>query len=165
MRVNKAIRAREIRVIGADNNQIGIVPLQEALKLAGEKGLDLVEVAAEAEPPVCRIMNYGKYKYEQSKKVHQAHRKEKRGGVKEIKMRPRIEEHDYQVKLRHAQEFLNAGHRLKVTVVFYGREGSHRDIGRKILERLSSDLVTSGQVEGAFREEGASITLDIVPKS
>jgi translation initiation factor IF-3 len=141
------------------------LPIQEALKLADEAGLDLVEVAPQAEPPVCRIMDYGKYKYEQSKKAHQAHLKEKRGGVKEIKLRPMIEEHDYQVKLRHAQEFLNAGHRLKVAVVFYGREGNHRDIGRKILERLASDLATSGRVEGNVREERRSITLDIVPKS
>ncbi len=165
MRVNKAIRTGEVRVIGADNNQIGIVSREVALKLAREKGLDLVEVAAEAEPPVCRIMDYGKYKYEQSKKAHQARQKEKKGGVKEIKMRLKIEEHDYQVKLRHAQEFLNAGHRIRVTVVFYGRERNHRDIGRKILERLTSDLVTSGRVEGAVREEGGSIALDIVPKS
>lgn len=165
MRVNKAIRISEVRVIGADDNQVGIVPLQEALKLANEAGLDLVEVAPQAEPPVCRIMDYGKYKYEQSKKAHQAHRKQKGGGVKEIKLRPMIEEHDYQVKLRHAQEFLSAGHRLKLAVVFYGRERSRRDVGRKILERFTEDLIALGRAEGDVREERRSMALDIVPKS
>ena len=165
MRVNEAIRVSNVRVIGADNNQVGIISLQEALKLADEAGLDLVEVAPQAEPPVCRIMDYGKYKYKQSKKAHQAHRKQKGGGVKEIKLRPMIEEHDYQVKLRHAQEFLSAGHRLKLAVVFYGRERSHRDIGRKILERLTEDLVALGRAEGDVEEERRSIALDIVPKS
>ena len=165
MRVNEAIRVSNVRVIGADNNQIGIVSLQEALKLAREAGLDLVEVAPQAEPPVCRIMDYGKYKYEQSKKAHRAHRKQKGGWVKEIKLRPGIEEHDYQVKLRHAQDFLSAGHRLRLAVVFYGREREHQDIGRRILKRLTEELTAMGRVEGDVREEGRSIILDIVPKS
>jgi translation initiation factor IF-3 len=140
------IRAREVRVIGQEGGQLGIMAAQEAIQLAEEQGLDLVEVAPEARPPVCRIMDYGKYKYQQSKRLQQAKKKQKIISVKEIKLRPKTEEHDYQFKTQHVRRFLQDGHKTKVTVVFRGREMAHTELGRQMLDRVAVDLQDVGSV-------------------
>ena len=153
-----------MRVIGADGEQLGILSLEEALKLAEEKELDLVEVAPEARPSVCRIMNYGKFKYDQQKKEKEARRKQKTAELKEIKLHSNIEEHDYQVKLHSSQRFLQHSNRVKITMIFRGREMAHRDLGRRVIDRLIKDLEGLGQVEkNPFRLGRFLITI-IVPK-
>ncbi len=127
------------------------------MRLAKEKGLDLVEVAPQVSPPVCRIMDYGKYKYEQAKRSREARKKHKTAVLKEIKLRPNIGEHDYQVKLRHIQTFLKGGDKVKVTIMFRGREMQHQDIGRRILNRVATDLGDSVRVEEAVRMEGRNM--------
>ena len=139
------------------------MPTKQALDLAGEKGLDLVEVAPQASPPVCRIMDYGKYRYEQRRRTREAKKKQKTMEIKEIKLRPKIEEHDYQVKLRQAQRFLKGGDKAKVTIMFRGREMAHLDIGRKLLDRLANDVVDLGVVEVAARMEGRSMGMILAP--
>ena len=144
VRVNRRIRAREVRVIDADGEQRGIVPVQQAMALAEEAGLDLVEVAANARPPVCRIMDYGRYKYDEKKKAQETKRKQTVIAVKEVKIRPKTDEHDYQFKLRNAIRFLEAGDKVKVTIVFRGREITHKEIALERLKRVEEDLRTSG---------------------
>jgi len=136
---------------------------KEALKLAGEKDLDLVEVAPQANPPVCRIMDYGKYRYQQRKRAKESKRMQKTLETKEIKLRPKIEEHDYQVKLRQAQRFLKSGDKAKATIVFRGREMAHLDIGKKLLDRLANDVADLGMVETAVRMEGKSMGMILAP--
>ena len=163
-RINQQIRIKEIRVIGADGEQLGVLALEQALSLAKEKELDLVEIAPEVRPPVCRIMNYGKFKYDQQKKEKEARKKQKSKELKEIKLHANIEEHDYQVKLRNAQKFLQHSNRIKLTMIFRGREMTHLDLGRKVVDRLVKDLEGPGQVEkGPFRMGRFLITI-IVPK-
>lgn len=146
-RINEGIRAREVRVISAEGEQLGIMSTDEAIRVAQEQGLDLVEVAAASRPPVCRIMDYGRYKY-QLKKKQQGSKKRMAGQtMKEVKLRPKTEVHDYQVKLRHITRFLLEGHKVKVTVRFRGREMAHKDLGMEMLERItkdSGDLATVG---------------------
>ena len=152
-----------MRVIEHDGGQAGIMPVKEARKLAEAKGLDLVEVAPQASPPVCRIMDYGKYRYEQRKRTKESRKKQKNMEIKEIKLRPKIEEHDYQVKLRQAQRFLKGGDKTKATVMFRGREMAHLDIGKKLLDRLAHDVTDVGTVEMAARMEGRSMGLILAP--
>jgi translation initiation factor IF-3 len=159
------IRAREVRVIGQEGGQLGIMAAQEAIQLAEEQGLDLVEVAPEARPPVCRIMDYGKYKYQQSKRLQQAKKKQKIISVKEIKLRPKTEEHDYQFKTQHVRRFLQDGHKTKVTVVFRGREMAHTELGRQMLDRVAVDLQDVGSVEQTARQEGRNMTMVLSPRS
>lgn len=128
--VNWGIRAAEVRVIDADGRQVGIVPLKEAMRIAGEQGLDLVEVAPNANPPVCRVMNYGKFKYQQSKRTHEARKHQTVVHVKEVKVRPGTEEHDFQFKLRHVKRFLDEGNKVKISMLFRGREIAHPELGR-----------------------------------
>ncbi|NOX97667.1 MAG: translation initiation factor IF-3 [Nitrospirae bacterium] len=161
--MNARIKAVEVRVIEHDGSQSGIMPVKEALKLAEEKGLDLVEVAPQASPPVCRVMDYGKYRYEQRKRTKEAKKKQKITEIKEIKLRPKIEEHDYQVKLRQAQRFLKSGDKTKVTIVFRGREMAHLDIGKKLLDRFAGDMTDLGVVEVAARMEGRSMGMILAP--
>ena len=164
LRINARIRAKELRVIGADGEQLGILKTPEALRIAEQKDLDLVEVAPEAVPPVCRIMNYGKFKYSQRKKEKEARKKQKSAGLKEIKLRPTIEEHDYQVKLRSTQKFLEHHNRIKITMVFRGRQIAHFELGDRIVKRLVKDLEATGRVErGPYRERKVLITI-VVPK-
>jgi translation initiation factor IF-3 len=158
------IRAREVRVIGAEGGQLGIVSAQEALRLAEEQGLDLVEVAPDAKPPVCRIMDYGKYKYQQSKRLQQAKKRQKVISIKEIKLRPKTEEHDYRFKTEHVRRFLQDGHKTKVTVVFRGREIAHTDLGLRMLERIVSDIEDIGLVEQTPRQEGRNMTIVLSPR-
>lgn len=164
MRRNREILAPEVRVIGADGEQVGILAIAEALELAGENSLDLVEVSPNAEPPVCRVMDYGKYVFEQNKKNHAAKKKQKQIQIKEVKFRPGTEEGDYQVKLRNLIRFLSGGDKAKVTLRFRGREMAHRDLGAKLLDRVRDDLAELGQVEQFPKMEGRQMTMVIAPK-
>jgi len=147
-----------------DGEQIGVLPIAEALRIAEEAELDLVEVAAEAKPPVCRIMDYGKYLFEENKKKHAARKKQKQIQIKEIKFRPGTEEGDYQVKLRNLIRFLNDGDRAKITLRFRGREMAHQELGLKLLKRIEADLEEVGTVEQFPRLEGRQMVMVIVPK-
>ena len=149
----------------ADNgDQLGVLGIQDALKKAEEAGLDLVEIAPTAVPPVCRIMDHSKYKYEQEKKEKEAKKKQKVVHIKEIRMGPKIGEHDYQFKLRHLTDFLKKGDKVKVTMIFRGREMAHIDLGRKILDRLASDISALGEIEEQPRLEGRFINMIIRAK-
>jgi translation initiation factor IF-3 len=159
------IRAREVRVISQEGGQLGIMTVQDAIQFAEEQGLDLVEVAPEARPPVCRVMDYGKYKYQQSKRLQQAKKKQKVISVKEIKLRPKTEEHDYQFKTQHVRRFLQDGHKTKVTVVFRGREMAHTELGRQMLDRVAADLQDIGAIEQTPRQEGRNMTMVLSPRS
>lgn len=163
--VNWQIRAPEVRVIGHDGKQIGILPLKEAMKIAEEQGLDLVEVAPQAKPPVCRIMNYGKYKYQQSKKIQEAKKHQTVIQVKEVKIRPRTEEHDLQFKLRHAKRFLSEGNKVKVSMLFRGREIAHPEMGRELLNRIIAELKDLIIIEQAPRLEGRNMVMLLAPKT
>ena len=136
MNVNERIRALEVRVIGRDGQQLGILPVKKAIELATQEHLDLVEVAPNADPPVCKIMDYGKFKYEESKKKQQAKKQQVVVHLKEIKMRPSTDEHDYQTKLKHVRSFLEDGDRVKITIRFRGREMAHKDIGQARMKRV-----------------------------
>jgi len=165
IRVNNRIRIKEVRLIGPDGEQMGIVATQEALQKAQEVGLDLVEVADQARPPVCRIMDYSKYKYDQEKKSRESRKHQKVVHTKEIKIKPNIEEHDYQVKIHHLKKFLTRGDKAQVTMVFRGREMSHMDLGKKILDRVVLDLLEVGEVESSPKREGRSIMVHFLPKT
>ncbi|OEF98113.1 translation initiation factor IF-3 [Vulcanibacillus modesticaldus] len=162
--INEDIRAREVRVIGPEGEQIGILSLKEALKVAYEKNLDLVNVAPQAKPPVCRIMDYGKFRYEQSKKEKEARKKQKVINTKEIRLSPTIEENDFQTKLRSAIKFIKAGDKVKVTVRFKGRQITHHDIGEKILERLAKEVEDISVIERKPKLEGRNMIMIIAPK-
>lgn len=155
---------REIRVVGKDGEQIGVLGIEEALRRSQETGLDLVEVAPSANPPVCRIMDYSKYKYEQSKRAKEARKKQKVIEVKEIKLKPKIEEHDYQVKLEHALKFLKKGDRVKITLRFRGREVTHPDIGVRILERFINDTKEVSEVAKEPYMQGRTMFMSLEPK-
>jgi translation initiation factor IF-3 len=153
-RVNERIRVREIRVIDDAGEQLGIMSPQQALVIARQKGLDLVEVAASAVPPVCRIMDFGKYQYQEQKKAREARKHQKVIEVKEIKFRPKVDEHDYQFKKKHIERFLAEGDKVKATIFFRGREMAHPEIGRRILERLIGELADVAIAETSPRMEG-----------
>jgi translation initiation factor IF-3 len=159
------IRVPEVRVVDDEGNQLGIMPTDKALTLADEQGLDLVEVSPTARPPVCRIMDYGKYKYEQNKKQRESKKKQHSSHVKEVKFRPKTEEHDYQFKKRHAHEFLEKGHKLKVTLMFRGREMDHQELGVRMLKRLEEDLAEVGFVERGAKLEGRFMVMYMSPHS
>jgi len=164
LRINERIRVPEVRVIGSENEQLGIMPTREALARAREEGLDLVEVAANAAPPVARIMDYGKFKYEQSKKAKETRRKAKQIEVKEVKMRPKIDEHDYDFKTRNAKKFLREGDKVKMTIMFRGREMAHTEFGIRILEKVAADVADSAVVERPPKIEGRNMTMILSPK-
>lgn len=159
MRINYRIRAKEVRVIGEEGEQLGVLTIQDAVSRAEDSGLDLVEVAPTATPPVCRIIDYSKYKYEQEKREKEARKKQRVIHIKEIRMGPKIGEHDYQFKLRNLEEFLKRGDKVKITMMFKGREMTHIDLGRRILDRLSSDISSIGEIEETPRLEGRFITM------
>ncbi len=163
VRRNEQIRARDVRVIGAEGEQIGILPRMEAIALAKEAGMDLVEVAAAADPPVCRIMDFGKFKYEQQQKKKEAKKNQSVIQIKEIKVRPKTDDHDYETKLRHIRRFLTDGDRCKVTVFFRGREIVHKDRGQAILERVIEDTKDIGKVEQEPSAEGRTLQMLLVP--
>lgn len=164
VRRNELIHAREVRVIGVEGEQLGILQRNEAIAMAREIGCDLVEVSSNATPPVCRIMDYGKFKYEQQKKKQDAKKRQAVVQVKEIKVRPKTDEHDYETKLKHIRSFLEDGDRCKVTVFFRGREIVHKDRGVEILERIVKDLEDVGKVEQEPRAEGRTLQMLLVPK-
>jgi translation initiation factor IF-3 len=153
-RINERIRAREVRVIDETGQQLGIMAPQQALGMAREKGLDLVEVSATAVPPVCRIMDFGRYQYLEQKRARQAKKHQKTIEVKEIKFRPKVDEHDYQFKKKHIERFLDEGDKVKATVFFRGREMAHPEYGRRILERLIEELGEVAIAETMPRQEG-----------
>lgn len=157
------IRARELRVIGADGEQLGILPRNEALQIAQEAGLDLVEVAAAAEPPVCRIMDYGKFRYEEQKKKQEAKKRQTVVQIKEIKFRPKTDEHDYLTKVNHIRRFLEEGDRCKVTIFFRGREIVHKDRGQLMLDRVIEDTRDIAKVEQEARAEGRTLHMMLTP--
>ena len=163
VRRNEQIRARDVRVIGAEGEQIGILPRMEAIALAKEAGMDLVEVAATADPPVCRIMDFGKFKYEQQQKKKEAKKNQSVVQIKEIKVRPKTDDHDYETKLRHIPRFLTDGDRCKVTVFFRGREIVHKDRGQAILERVIEDTKDIGKVEQEPSAEGRTLQMLLMP--
>ena len=151
-------------MIDTTGEQIGIVPTREALRMALEKGFDLVEISPTAKPPVCKIMDYGKYKYELNKKAKSAKKKQHVIQMKEMRLRPKIEEHDYQFKLKHIQEFLEKGNKVKVFVEFRGREMAHQELGHKIIQRLEEDLKDLGIIEQKAKMEGRNLSLTFMPK-
>jgi translation initiation factor IF-3 len=163
VRINREIRAKEVRVIDPEGKQLGILPLVEALRAASNFDLDLVEVSPKSEPPVCRIMDYGKFRYQQSKKAHDAKKKQAVVHVKEVKMRPKTEEHDFQFKLKHIERFLKEGNKTKVTIVFRGREMAHPDLGRNMLTRVTEGAKEWGKVEQAPKLEGRNFTTILAP--
>ncbi|UCF32093.1 MAG: translation initiation factor IF-3 [bacterium] len=163
--VNRNISAREVRVIGPEGEQLGILSKDEALKAAEEIGLDLVEVASNADPPVCRIMDYGKFKYQQSKKAQIARKKQKIILVKEIKLRPKTDIHDLEVKAKHARRFLEEGNKIKVTVRYRGREIVHANRGQIVLNKLMELLEDAAVVESNAKMEGRTMVMVITPKT
>jgi translation initiation factor IF-3 len=163
-RINGEITAPEVRLIGVNGEQIGIVSLATAQQMAEEAELDLVEIAPQAKPPVCRIMDYGKFKYRESKKRHEARLKQKQIQVKEIKFRPGTDEGDYQIKLRNLVRFLQEGDKAKVTLRFRGREMAHQEIGAKLLERVKADLEPYGIVEQFPKMEGRQMVMVLSPR-
>lgn len=164
MRVNERIRVSQIRVIDDAGNQLGIMTPPDAMKLALAAGLDLVEVAPNGQPPVCRIMDYSKYKYDQEKAAKEARKKQKVIHVKEIKMHPHIDEHDYNFKKNHIEKFLKRGDKAQVTMVFRGREMQHMDTGRAVLERLSKELAPLAEIEKLPFTEGRLMIMILSPK-
>jgi translation initiation factor IF-3 len=163
VRINREIRAREVRVIDPDGKQLGILPLFEALRAASNLELDLVEVSPKSEPPVCRIMDYGKFKYQQRKKDQEARKKQVVIHLKEVKMRPKTEVHDFQFKLRHIERFLKEGNKIKVTIVFRGREMAHPDLGRKMLMRVTEETKEWAKVEQEPKFEGRNCVMVLAP--
>ncbi len=164
-RVNKGIRASEVRVIGSDGGQIGIVPIAEALRIAESDNLDLVEVSPEASPPVCKIMDHGKYKYELTKKKQEARKKQKSSQIKEIKVRPKTDDHDLGTKVRHAEKFINNNDKVKVTMVFRGREFMLREQAHIVLDKVVELTKDFAQVEQPAKFEGRVITMLLGPIS
>jgi len=164
VRVNRQIRISPVRVIGADGSQLGILEVDVALRMADEAGLDLVEVAATARPPVVRIMDYGKYKFEMAKQARVAKKKQHIIELKEVKFRPGIDDHDFETKTRHARRFLEEKNKVKVTMMFRGRQVAHPEIGQAVLERVAATLNDVGKIESAGRLEGKSMTMIMAPK-
>ncbi len=164
IRTNERIRAREIRVIDDQGSMIGVMPPYEALKMAREKNLDLVEIAPTAQPPVCRIMDFGKYLYQQEKREREAKKHQKVITVKEVKFRINVDEHDYETKKNHVLRFLEEGDKVKATIFFRGREMTRQGLGREILERLIKDVADKGLVEFRPRQEGNTLHLILAPK-
>ena len=162
-RTNERIRVPEVRLIGADGENLGVMPPERALTLAEEAGLDLVEISPNAAPPVCKIMDYGKYKYETQKKEAEARKSQKTIDIKEVKFRPGTDSHDYDVKMRAVFRFLDDGDKVKVTLRFRGREMAHMELGRQLLERIAEDVKEQGKVESMPRLEGRQMVMMIAP--
>ncbi|NVN97891.1 MAG: translation initiation factor IF-3 [Geobacteraceae bacterium] len=162
--INQAIRSREVRVIGAESEQIGVITIQEALAMAEAQQLDLVEVSPTAVPPVCRIMDYGKFKYQQSKKMQEAKKKQVQVQLKEVKLRPKTDEHDMLFKIKNVRRFLEEGNKAKITLVFRGREITHMEYGQKALDRFVHDLEDVAVIEVRPKMEGRSMFMIVAPK-
>lgn len=165
LQINEEIREREVRLIDVDGEQVGVMPTKKAVDMAYSKKLDLVKVAPNAKPPVCRIMDYGKYKYELAKREKEARKNQKVINVKEVRMTPNIEEHDLNVKARRAIEFLNNGDKVKVSVRFRGREMGHTDAGKEVLSRFTEIIGENGTIDRRPRLEGRNMIMYMVPKT
>ncbi len=165
MRINDEIRAREVRVIAEEGEQLGIMSSRDALKIALESHMDLVEIAPTAKPPVCRIMDYGKYRYEQQKREKEVRKKQKTFDVKEVKLRPGIEDHDFNVKLKNAFRFLEDGDKVKITIMFRGRELTHPEIGEALLQRMAEQLNKTAAIEKMPKLEGRNMIMIVAPKT
>jgi translation initiation factor IF-3 len=164
LRINETIRMREVRLIDGEGNQRGIVPTIEALRMAREAGLDLVEVAPQAQPPVCKLLDYGKYKFDLEKKTRESRKHQKQVRIKEIRMQPKIDGHDLEFKTRHVREFLDEGNKVKVTVRFRGRELAHTELGKVVLDRILEKLEGNFLLERAAQMEGRTMSLLLNPK-
>ncbi len=164
IRVNERIRVPQVRLIGQDGNQLGVVPIQKAQELANQYELDLVEVAPSANPPVCRIIDFSKFKYDQEKKEREAKKHQKQGRLKEIRLKPNIDEHDYEIKVKQAVAFLRKKDKVKVNLFFRGRQMEHQDLGRKVLDRFIIDAQNEGQLEKTPTMEGRVMSFVIAPK-
>ncbi|MGI6412301.1 MAG: translation initiation factor IF-3 [Syntrophomonadaceae bacterium] len=164
-RINEEIRVKEVRLVSDTGEQLGIMPIHKALELSLEKGLDLVEIAPSAKPPVCRMMDYGKFKFEQSKRDKEARKKQKVISVKEVKMRPNIDENDFQVKARNARKFLSAGDKVKLTIMFKGRQITHPELGERLSIRMAEQLADISNVEKNPRVEGKNMVTIFMPKT
>jgi translation initiation factor IF-3 len=162
-RVNERIRVPEVRLIGPGGEQVGIVRIEDALRVAADADLDLVEVAPNARPPVCKIMDYGKYKYEAAQKARESRRNQQQTVVKEQKLRPKIDDHDYETKKGHVVRFLEAGSKVKVTIMFRGREQSRPELGYRLLQRLGADVADYGFVETSAKQDGRNMTMVLAP--
>ena len=163
-RVNNEIDSRSIRLVDEDGEMVGVVSLKEGLEMAREAGLDLVEVSPNADPPVCKILDFGKFKYESQKKKNEARKKQKVIEVKEIKLRPNIDDNDYMIKMRSMKKFLEEGDKVKVTLRFRGREMAHQDLGMKVLDRVREELDTLAKVEQFPKMEGRQMVMVIAPR-
>jgi len=163
--INERIRFPKIRVIDSDGGQLGVITPQEAIRVAEEQELDLVLVSDKADPPVCRIMDYGKYKFEQEKKAREAKKKQHTADVKEVKMRYKIEEHDYQVRVSQAKRFLEAGDKVKATITFRGREIQHSDLAEDLLKKMAGDLQDFAELQQAPKKEGRNMMMLLSPKA
>jgi len=161
--VNEQIRAREVWLVGPEGEQVGIVPLERALQLAADVDLDLVEVAPMARPPVCKLMDYGKYKYETALKARESKRNQQQTVIKEMKLRPKIDSHDYETKKGHVVRFLRAGDKVKVTIMFRGREQSRPELGYRLLRKLEEEVAELGFVEAAPKQDGRNMIMVIAP--
>jgi translation initiation factor IF-3 len=165
LRINEQIRVNEVRLIDADGNQLGVIKTQEALDMAREAGTDLVEIAPNANPPVCKILDYGKYKFEQEKRLKESRKRQKQLKLKEIRMQPKIEKHDLAFKSKHVQEFLDEGNKVKVTIRFRGRELAHTELGRGVLDRLVENLEEGTfSVDRNAQMEGRFMSMLLAPK-
>jgi translation initiation factor IF-3 len=158
------IRATEVRLIDHEGNQVGVVPIAQAQQMAREKELDLVEISASANPPVCKIMDYGKFKYSAQKKAAEARKKQKIVEIKEIKLRPMIDDHDYDVKMRAMQRFFEEGDKVKITLRYRGREMAHQEIGTKLLDKVKADVAEFAKVEQDARFEGRQVVMVLAPR-
>lgn len=164
LRINRMIRARDVRLIGSEGEHLGVIPLEDAFAMATAQGLDLVELSPDAEPPVCKIIDYGKFRYMQDKRGRDAKKKQRIIQVKEVRMRPKTEENDYQVKSRQIRRFLEEGNKAKVSMRFRGREHEHADLGQQKLQRLMLDMQDVANIEQAPQMEGRVITMVLSPK-
>ncbi len=163
-RINHRIEAREVRLIAADGQNVGVVPIRQALMMAEEAALDLVELSPDAKPPVAKILDYGKYKYQEQKKQAEARKKQKIIEIKEIKMRPMIDDHDYDVKMRAIRRFFEEGDKVKITLRFRGREMAHQELGQQLLDRVKKDTAEAAKVESEPRFEGRQIVMVLAPR-
>ena len=164
VRINEKIRADQVRLIGAEGEQVGIVSLQEALSYADRLNLDLVEVAPMANPPVCKVMDYGKYRYEQEQKAKEARKRQTTISIKEIKLRPKIDDHDFETKKGHVERFLKKGDKVKLTIMFRGRELVHPHLGEKLLRPMADELADIGEVESQPNLDGRNMVMMLAPK-
>ena len=163
LRVNDQIRAREVRLVGPQGEQVGIVSIDKALQLAADVDMDLVEVAPTARPPVCKLMDYGKYKYESAQKARASRRNQQQTVIKEMKLRPKIDTHDYETKKGHIVRFLKAGDKVKITIMFRGREQSRPELGRRLLDKLAEEIADLGVVESAPKQDGRNMVMVVAP--